>query len=114
MTEEEKRCDLLIRQTGGTVFAFSTPKKSPFPDVPDRRYRMHSFAFWAEIKKHPDKLSQGQYDFLIAEYNCGEIVFAGDYDQLRHLVTKLPYDQWRSFGMDCILALWARGPRKVR
>ena len=70
-------------------------------------------AFWAEIKSKTDKLTQKQIDFLQAEYDCGQIVFAGDAGTLGAVVL-CPPSLWRVHGYACFQSVIARGIRKVR
>ena len=113
MSDAERDCDALIRGLGGTLTAFSVGKRAQVSHIPDRRYRLRRVAFWAEIKSKTDKLTQKQIDFLQAEYDCGQIVFAGDAAMLRGLVL-CPPSTWRDQGYACFQAVIARGIRKVR
>lgn len=125
---EEQRCDNLVKSLGGSLYAFSLKGRSPVPDVPDRRYRVRGVALWVEIKVGPqtysrkdttrgerttkgDQLTQGQLDFLTAEYEAGQIVFAGDHDALSLLLTASPPSQWRELGWTNVTNIAARGLR---
>ena len=113
MSDAERDCDALIRGLGGTLTAFSVGKRAQVSHIPDRRYRLRRVAFWAEIKSKTDKLTQKQIDFLHAEYDCGQIVFAGDAGMLRVMVL-CPPSTWRDQGYGYFQAVIARGIRKVR
>ena len=113
MSEEERKCDALIRGLGGSLTAFSVGKRAQVSHVPDRRYRLRREAIWAEIKSKTDKLTQKQIDFLQAEYDCGQIVFAGDEVALRAMVLSLP-SLWRDIGYRFFQQILTRGLRKVR
>ena len=113
MSDAERDCDALIRGLGGTLTAFSVGKRAQVSHIPDRRYRLRGVAFWAEIKSKTDKLTQKQIDFLQAEYDCGQIVFAGDAGMLRLLALSMPIT-WREQGYEFFQSVVDRGLRKVR
>ena len=109
---EEDRCDRVIRQLGGTVYDFSLGGRTPFPDVPDRRYRVRGVAFWCECKSQHDKFTQGQLEFLKAERACAEVVFAGDAKMLTAMLVSRP-STWRDAGWAALAIVAARGLRKA-
>ena len=111
MNDTEDKCDRLIRSLNGEIVSFSVSERAQLPNLPDRRYRLRSTAFWWEVKGPKDKLSQGQLDFLTAEYRCGQIVGAGDAEALLALVTQRASD-WRSLGYTALATVLARGIRK--
>lgn len=109
----EAACDALIRGVGGEVVNLSLPGRSPFRDLPDRRYRLRGTTLWAELKSPTDKLTIGQLQFLRAEYEHGQLVFAGDAPMLRALLERRPA-AWREYGWECLAVIAGRGFRKER
>lgn len=130
---EEQRCDDFITGIpGGTgaVRRLSMAERAQLPDFPDRRYYLFGVAFWAEIKRpprdprekekgdnwsesdrHGDKLSRGQLDFLRAEYDHGQIVFAGGRAELEKMMKDGAPSAWRRLGWEAVAVIVARGLR---
>ena len=111
MNDTEAACDALVRSLGGEIVSLSVPARAQLANLPDRRYRVRSTAFWWEVKAAKDKLSQGQLDFLTAEYRCGQIVGAGDAQALQAMLVQRPSD-WRSLGYAQLAVVLGRGLRK--
>ncbi len=123
----EERADAIVEALGGTVVKFSLRAESPFANIPDRRYRVRGVALWAELKRpltdyedkdgytrhRGDLLTQGQLDFLRAEYDCGQIVFAGSDTELKEMLLRAP-SGWYYFGWQCVALTATKGLRKER
>ena len=130
MNAEEHACDALIRSMGGRVVTFAVPRRGAPAHVglPDKRYYVRGHAFFAEIKVGPkdydqigrkavqdkgDHLTEAQANFLLAEYDHGQIIFAGDAAALANMVTQLP-SAWRQCGYVQFKKILARGWRRGR
>lgn len=88
--DEEAACDKLIALYHGDVCRLSQRRASKIHiGLPDRRYRLPPYCVWWELKKPEGQLTRAQYDFLRAEWACGEFVGVGGIAELTPLVTLL-------------------------
>lgn len=131
-SEEQKVIDFVHAIPGGkgAVRKLSVAERAQLPDFPDLRIYLFGVAFWAEIKRPPrdkaerekgdkwsesdrdgDKLSKGQLDFLRAEYDHGQIVFAGGRAELEKMMKDGPPSAWRRLGWEAVAVIVARGLR---
>lgn len=112
-------CDRLILSLDGQIVNLEVAARAQLADLPDRRYYLRGSALWWEVKgpgdkasrTKPDRLSPGQFTFLMREWTFGAAAGAGDVTQLARVVVDRPPSQWLDAAFAELGVIVARGPR---